>query len=233
MNDWLHRRQEYLSEKLIPRRPTSGSPDLGRMYMETRDYDADLAEFNDRLATHLRECEKVLRHNAIARIHQTGKNKVAFTAHNPTDHPMQNVEIIVKLNVTGVSVMALDPGIKRWPDEPAWPSFLDERAWTRDLMNAGARLGATMPALGNQRVKMRRDGELIQIAYLIGDLRARGSQSTQPFTIVPVAEYELAQMGLNVSATAMDRSGIVDRQFVLPVDLEHGWPLSAIIHPTF
>jgi hypothetical protein len=68
-------------------------------------------------------------------------------------------------------------------------------------------MAAAVPAIAGSRIKMRRDGDLLEIAYLVGDLLAHGSLSTHPITIVPSMNYQSEQLDITVSATAMDRRG--------------------------
>jgi hypothetical protein len=235
VRSWLERRRVYLTEKLVPRRPSNaGIPDFTRMWLETRDFDADRATFDKRLAAHLRQCDDQLLRNVLAGLHRSSDNKVVFTAHNPTDDPTQNVEIVAKFNSAGLSVMTRDPGGEPMPVEPRWPDIQDDFAWRRNLANAGiTRMAAAVPAIAGSRIKMRRDGDVLEIAYLVGDLRAHGSLSTHPITIVPSMNYQSEQLDITVSATAMDRRGKEERQFVLPLDPEFGWPLDHIIDPKY
>ena len=71
---------------------------------------------------------------------------------------------------------------------------------------------AAAPLAGGPLVKKRKDGDVLEIAYLIGDVRAHRSQSTYPITIVPRLDFdELENLDIAVTAT--------------------GWPLDSLADP--
>ena len=122
---WIDRRKAHLIETRVPRRPSPGLPDITRMWMETRDYDADRAKFDERLAEHLRECRSSLLPVALEGIYRSSKNEVVITACNGTDIPTRNVEIVVRFKPGKAIVLTSGPPHRRMPAPPKWPDITD------------------------------------------------------------------------------------------------------------
>lgn len=209
---------------------------MTRMWMESRDYNADRATFDTRLEDHLQEWRNNLRKLALRRIYESGHDKVAFTASNPTDAPIRNVEIVATFKPGDALVLTSHPGNEMMPPMPKWPDISDDLVARYGMESGIARMAAAYalpaPTGARMRIEKRNDGEYLEIAFLVGDVRAHRSVSTPEITIIPRMAFDIHALNVAVTATAMDRRGAAQDQFVIAI-ADEGFPIDAFVEPDY
>jgi len=229
-DSWIERRKAHLIETLVPRRPDSSFPDVTRMWMESRDYNADRATFDTRLKEHLQEWRSELPKLVFRRIYESDHNKVVFSASNPTDVPIRNVELVARFKPGDALVLTSHPGREIIPTLPKWPDISDDFGWRHALGNNIGRMTAAYasPLAGGRRT--RTDGDYLEITFLVGDIRAHRLAVTPAVTIIPRMAFDTHALDVVMTATAMDHRGAVEDRFVVAIK-QAGFLLETVVKP--
>jgi hypothetical protein len=232
VDEWLAERKQHLEQTLIPaQRPTSSIPDLTRMWTEATDFTGDRAKFMSRLDDHLSICKQRLLDNALATFYQSGHNRVIFKVVNPTDDPVKAVRVAASFYAGDAVVLSSAPDRYPMPDAPKWPDpmerMLGHALATSEMAYAFWPKASALPS----DARIRNDNGFVQIEYLIGDLRPRQDDTTEPVVIIPFLG-ELEELEITLTVHAIDRRGVKKEDFVLPIQ-DRGFLLGDVVSPDY
>jgi hypothetical protein len=234
VTEWLRRRRKYLMETLVPE--TKGPDMKSRDWFtgtisDAMNHNEALKVFGTRVDDHLEICRECVVDKAVANMFAAGANRVAFTVHNPTDETVESTTVTASFVVSDTIVIAFEPYPREMPDAPEWPNAMGELISKPVFSNITTTFHGPVTASGPEPIKISRSGDVIEIAYYIGDIGPYQSHRTLPVTIFPNLR-DPDELEITLTAWAKNRRGIVTKSVLLEIE-DAGWPLYAAVDPTY
>jgi hypothetical protein len=225
VDEWLEKRKTHLVKSLVPKEKTRPPLfDLTRMFLEASDFAGDRKEFDSRVRDHLEICRERLVDNVLARIYRSEENKVSFIVSNPTDETVEAAKMSARFNAGDTVVLASEPHAKAMPPSPTWPDHMDRFLRPYDLT-----AGFTAPPFHRVPIRIHREGGIVQIDYVLGDLGPYQGMATAPVAIIPTI-VEPNELEIRLTGYAKNRRDVTTSSEVLAIE-DLGWPLENVVDP--
>jgi hypothetical protein len=187
----------------------------GRFGLPSHAAPEDSKKFEDRVATYMAQWRKGFVNNLLAKVVQSGRNKVKVVARNGTADPIQDVRVRAFIPGRNLIVFTGPPKTTPLPDRmPRWPNYVDDMLNRPGGYQARELLRAELVTAEAVRV----DGGF-EVTWDLGDIRPHDRSEPRTFTII-ASPATPEQIEIRLTAMAMNRRGNATSSSTIAVDSE-------------